>query len=523
MNLDDCPGACARRILEIDWAETPLGPRGDWPIELKKLLFVALRSSAPKLMFWGEAQTTFYNDALMQTLCIGTGRIGLSFSDFHEEAWDSARDDIAMVMKGTPLLKSEVGQWCGGQPACDSVPWLELCYTPVPGINGRPNGVLIDVRDLSLQRRREVLLEAENARLQRLFDDAQFLITSATGPDLVIEYVNKACRKIFPGQPLVGQTIESVVPELVTLGHIEDMKNVFRLGKPWVCADVRIESRDPALGEGQAHFLDFNCLPLRNEQGTIVGIMGSGYDVTERRRTMTEAERLRHQLLHNSRINAMGTMAMTLAHELNQPLAATANLIEAARLMVSTRVQDAMGALERAQEEIQRAGNLIRRMRSLVRHGPSESPSVSIEQAFQRTVDLLEASAAHGVTLSLALAPDATDVMADGIQLEQILTNLFRNSIRAMAGSPRKEIVLSSERTIAGAVRMMVRDYGPGFSADRLENAFDYNGLGGDDGLGIGLPLTRTLVEANGGEIEARNARDGGAITIITLHGAAAL
>ena len=76
MNLENCPGVCARRILEIDWAETPLGPRSTWPIELKKLLFVALRSSAPKLMFWGEGQTTVYNDALMAALCTGPRRIG---------------------------------------------------------------------------------------------------------------------------------------------------------------------------------------------------------------------------------------------------------------------------------------------------------------------------------------------------------------------------------------------------------------------------------------------------------------
>jgi len=519
VNLEECPGICARRIRETDWSDTPLGPRSEWPRELRQLLFMALRSSAPKLILWGEAQTTLYNDALMDALCAGAQRIGQTFAEFHGKSWEQTGADIARALKGVPLLKSEVGQWCALKPSCEHVPWLELCYTPVPDSTGTPAGVLIDVRDLSRERQREIALEAENSRLQRLFDDAHFLIAYAAGPDLRIGYANKACEVLFPGQQLVGETIAKIVPDLVALGHIEGIRDVLRTGDRWLCSDVRIVVLDPSTGERKTHFVDFNCAPLRNEQGAIIGILGSGYDVTGQHIARLEADQLRHQLLHNTRINAMGTMAMTLAHELNQPLTASANLIAAARLLTGPDASEAQAALDRAQQEIQRAGSLIRRMRSLVRSGPSENPSISIEQAFLRTVGLLEASGSHGVKLTLRLAPDATTVQADEIQLEQILTNLFRNAIQASAHSARKEIILSTERTPGGAIRISMQDFGPGFPPERLANAFEYSGLDEGEGLGIGLPLTRTLVEANGGDIEIRNAPDGGAITLITMRG----
>ncbi len=519
MNLEDCPGICAQYIREMDWAQTPMGPSSAWSPRLRQLLYMALRSSAPKLWIWGERQTTFFNDALAETLCAGPQRIGLPFCEFHEEAWEHAGEAIARTLQGIPLQKSEVGTWCAGEGNCQGVPWLELCYTSVLDEHGTPTGVLIDVRDLSRARQREAALQAEIMRLQRLSDDAVFMIGYTLGAEFRIEYVNKALRRLFPGRELVGKTVKAVLPEFERRGYLDSLRTVFRTGQPWMVSGIPVEVRDSASGQTRTHYVDLACTPLLNEEGRILGIMGTGSDVTERYVARLEAERLRHQLLHNSRINAMGTMAMTLAHELNQPLAAAANLIGAARLLAGSSAPETGAALDRAQAEIQRAGGLIRRMRSLVRSGPSESASISIEQAFLRTASLLDASGSHDVTLTLKLAPDATHVVADQIQLEQILTNLFRNSIQASANSTRKEIILSTERTGSETVRITVRDHGPGFPPDRLDNVFEYDGPANDDGMGIGLPLTRTLVEANGGDIQVANAASGGAIAHITLHG----
>lgn len=208
----------------------------------------------------------------------------------------------------------------------------------------------------------------------------------------------------------------------------------------------------------------------------------------------------------------MGTMAMTVAHELNQPLAAAANYLAAAQLMIGQPSGAPLATLKAAEDEVLRAGDVIRRIRSLVRSGHSERSSVSIEKAYQRAVMLLGTGDVNGSTFALDLGRNATYVMADEIQLEQILTNLFRNAVTAMQTSEHKQVKLITESGVAGKILLTVRDTGPGLPSDMLQTLFDQVGVSSGTGLGLGLPLTRTLVEANGGTIEASNAPEGGAI-----------
>jgi two-component system sensor kinase FixL len=476
-----------------------------------------LRSSAPKLLLWGRDFITFYNDAQMELMRgAGVSGIGRPFSTFRPAVWKHMAGPVAKVMRGASGTHSDLiispSQDSEGKSAS-----YQLCYTPVPDEQGVPAGVLIDVFDTTPARRLEVALRSENDHLNRLFSAAPVFIAHGVGPELRIEFFNRAFEQMFEAREITGKTAQEVIPELADHGLVEKLDQVYRTGEPWMGSDVRLSLRNWKTGVERVYYLDFVYQPVRDDGREVSGILCAGSDVTERHLAQVEAERLRHQVLHASRINAMGTMAMTLAHELNQPLAAVGNYIGAARHLVTKDGQRADAVLATAQEELARAADVIRRTRSVVRSGRAERTSVSLRRAFDRSMSLLDVSRPDKIKPALRLGSSATHVMADEVQLEQVLLNLVKNAIEASIDTDRKEVIVSSQRISPLKIRLQVRDYGTGIEPDLLDSLFDRVGMSTRDGLGVGLSLTRTIVEANGGQITAANARGGGAVFSIEL------
>jgi signal transduction histidine kinase len=247
-----------------------------------------------------------------------------------------------------------------------------------------------------------------------------------------------------------------------------------------------------------------------------------------RRRADAELQQRREEVAHSGRIAAMGELTASLAHELNQPLAAILANAEAGEAFLR-REPPAVGELRDILVDIrkddQRAGEIIRRMRTLLKKQPGALEQVDLARLVSETVELVASKAQlAGVQLWLDAAPDLRPVRGDRVQLQQVILNVILNAIEATASNSQGARVVRVwvSRVDDGRVRVAVRDAGPGIPAEQLAQVFEPFFTTKTEGMGIGLALTRSIVEAHGGRIDAENNPWGGARVSFTIPTAAA-
>jgi two-component system sensor kinase FixL len=249
-------------------------------------------------------------------------------------------------------------------------------------------------------------------------------------------------------------------------------------------------------------------------------------DLTERQQTEARLQELQSELVHISRLTAMGEMASTLAHELNQPLSAIANYMKGSRRLLegstderSTIVREAM---DKAGDQALRAGQIIRRLRDFVARGESERRVESITKLVEEASALaLVGIKEQGVRVTFQFDPTVDLVLADKVQIQQVLLNLMRNAIEAMEQSPKRELVISTTRAEDDMVAVAVVDTGHGLAEEMRSQLFQAFFTTKRHGMGVGLSICRTIVEAHGGQIWAEVNPRGGTIFRFTLQAVA--
>ncbi len=246
-------------------------------------------------------------------------------------------------------------------------------------------------------------------------------------------------------------------------------------------------------------------------------------DLTDRQRSELRLKELQSELIHVSRVSAMGTMASTLAHELNQPLTAIANYMEAARELLD-RASDAdrefvKEAVEEAAKEALRAGQIVRRLRDFVARGEVDKHVESLPAIIEDASRLaLTGARERGVRAFFDLDPAADEAFIDRVQVQQVLVNLIRNGVEAIAGRDVRDITVSTAREANGLIRISVADTGKGLDPGQLPQLFQAFSSTKEGGMGLGLSICRTIVEAHGGRIWAEPNAGGGTIFHFTLQ-----
>jgi two-component system sensor kinase FixL len=294
-------------------------------------------------------------------------------------------------------------------------------------------------------------------------------------------------------------------------------------------------------GSGDPHIIGIGRIVTgKRRDGTIfpmhlsIGEMQSGgepyftgfvRDLTEHQRTQARLQELQSELVHVSRLTAMGEMASALAHEINQPLAAISNYMKGSRrLLAGSRdpnTQKIENALDRASEQALRAGQIIRRLRDFVARGESEKRVETLSKLIEEASALgLAGAREQNVQLRFSLDPDADLVLADRVQIQQVLVNLFRNALEAMAQSQRRELVVTSTRIADDMIEVEVSDTGSGFQDGVIPNLFQTFFTTKETGMGVGLSISRSIIEAHGGRMWAESNASGGATFRFTLPAA---
>jgi two-component system sensor kinase FixL len=244
-------------------------------------------------------------------------------------------------------------------------------------------------------------------------------------------------------------------------------------------------------------------------------------DLTERQAAEGRLQELQSELLHVSRLSAMGEMASSLAHELNQPLSAISNYLRGGRRLLEAENRDsrALPAIDKAADQALRAGEIIRRLRNFIAGSEGDRNEVSLNGLLEEASELgLVGAHERSIDTHVALSPAIDAVVVDRVQIQQVVLNLLRNAMEAMEDSPRRELHLASCAADDGMAMVSVADTGPGISpeiADRLFQPFVTTK--GGQGMGVGLSICRGIIEAHGGRIWMEPNPSGGTIFRFTL------
>jgi PAS domain S-box-containing protein len=244
-------------------------------------------------------------------------------------------------------------------------------------------------------------------------------------------------------------------------------------------------------------------------------------EILERQRADVRFQELQSELFHAARLNAAGQMAAALAHELNQPLAAAVNFVRAAQRQLATGRRDEIETvpevMDEAAGEVLRAGQIIRRLRDFVRRGETERRMENVVTMVEEASNLaLIGASASGVEVRFSLDPTMR-VLADRIQIEQVLVNLMRNAIEAMAESTRREFVVTAALGDAETVEIAVADSGPGLAEEMARHLFEPFASTKPNGMGLGLSICRSIIESHGGSLRSEPNPGGGMIFRFTL------
>lgn len=361
-------------------------------------------------------------------------------------------------------------------------------------------------------------LRASEAKYRDLYENAPDLccsVSATTGR--IIECNQQLIAKTgYTRQELIGRPVlELCHPECVDVArqafeHVGPNEHVRDL-------EVRLRCKD-----GTTLWASVNVSAVQDERGTILHAIWR--DITERKRAEEELRQKQRELTHVARLVTLGEMAAALAHELNQPLAAIVSNAQASQRMLAddrAPLDEVREALSDIVHDSKRAGEVIRRLRALLRKSDGEPTPLNLNEAIEEVVRLLRAGILRDVTIQLELAPDLPLIVGDRVQLQQVIMNLLVNAAEAMAHLPAemRRIILRTERGDGpGTVLVSVRDFGHGVADEIRERIFDAFFTTKREGLGMGLSISRSIIEAHGGRLGVTSHPDQGATFWFTLR-----
>jgi two-component system, LuxR family, sensor kinase FixL len=356
-------------------------------------------------------------------------------------------------------------------------------------------------------------LQASEAQLRSIIEtvpDALIVIDDRGN----IQSFSPAAERLFGYRPdeVSGRNVSMLMPSPYREQHDGYLERYLRTGERRIIGIGRVVVGQRA---------DGSTFPMELAVGEVqLGdhriFTGFVRDLTERQTTRERLHELQSELLRASRLSAMGQMASALAHELNQPLTAVISYVQACRRMLARpdapppeRLHEIM---DKAVGQAIRAGEIIHRMRQFIQKGETERQLESINKVVEEASALALVGAREiGILVRMELSPDLPQVLVDRIQIQQVVLNLVRNSIEALGAVERRVLIIRTART-DGHVEVAIADTGPGLSEEVTRQLFQPFVTTKAKGMGLGLSISRSIIDAHGGKMTASPNAHGGVI-----------
>lgn len=376
------------------------------------------------------------------------------------------------------------------------------------------------VQDLTDLQAENTVFAEQRAFLAAIVDSSNDAIMSKTLDGRITTW-NKAAETMFgyTAEEMIGTPVtrlfpadrieeESFILEKIRMGIATEHYETVRTRKDGTRIDVSV-----------------TVSPIRGVGGAIIGASKTVRDISERKETEARLQSLSDELSHVARVTEMGQVSAALAHELNQPLTAVLNYANVAKRFIEldngTSRAKAAEAIGKASEQAMRAGQIIRRLRDFVEKRETTRSVEDVNALAEEAMALgLIGAKSSGINASLDLAEGLPKVLVDRVQIQQVLVNLLRNAAEAMAHTPKRDLTLFTSRGDDGMIVVGVSDTGTGISpelADRLFRPFVTTKPGG---MGIGLAISRSIVESHGGRLSLSANAGGGTVFRFTLPAA---
>jgi PAS domain S-box-containing protein len=344
--------------------------------------------------------------------------------------------------------------------------------------------------------------------------DGIFII-DAKKPNVPVIYANPSFYGLtgYAKNEVLGKNYFLLYGPDADLRIVEEIKQTMSQGKSFHGEMLNFRKN------GKKFWSSLRIAPVRDTNGAVTHYVGIQTDITLMKDRDLEIEEQREELLHVTRVGKMAEFVSSLAHEISQPLTAILSYAQAAQRMYADRDPQLQEILQYIINDDQRAAEVIRRLRQLLKKNKPTFEPLDINALIKDTVKLIMTHiTVRKKTVKFELVSNLPSIQGDRIQLQQVLLNLISNSLEAMEeSSDSSELLIKTSRTDADTVMVEVKDSGSGISAQNMGNLFIHFFTTKPNGLGMGLPISRSIVEGHGGRLDAKNNPDRGANFYFTI------